>query len=69
VPRDTVGTRDGRRVVYLIEGDRARPVSVVEGVSDDEHVQIVSGLSAGDRVLADARAAVAPETRIRPITQ
>lgn len=68
LPRDAVGTRDGRRVVLKIEGGLVTPVEVTEGLTDGTRVQILSGLGAGDVVVADARRQVAPGTAVRPVT-
>jgi len=67
VPRDSVTTRDGTRVVQKVQGDTVQFVPVVEGLSDGTRVQIVSGLSAGDLVLADARRQLASGARVRAI--
>ena len=69
VPKEAVTTRDGRRVVLRIEGERVQLAPVVEGIADDTYVQIVSGLSAGDLLVADARKALEPGARIRPVRQ
>jgi RND family efflux transporter MFP subunit len=55
VPREAVTTQNGQRVAFKIEGSSLKAVPVVEGLSDGRAVQVISGLSAGDQVLADAR--------------
>jgi RND family efflux transporter MFP subunit len=67
VPTDAIVTRDGVRVAIRIEGDQAVPVSVTEGARDGRHIQVLSGLKAGDQVLADAKRPLAPGTRVRPV--
>jgi RND family efflux transporter MFP subunit len=67
VPKEAVTTRGGQRIVLRIDGDRVQPAPVVEGIADDTQVQIVSGLSGGDLLVADARKALEPGTRIRPV--
>jgi HlyD family secretion protein len=67
VPREAVGLRDGKRVVLRIAGERIEAVPVREGITDAGRVQVVSGLAAGDLLVADARRALAPGTRVRPI--
>lgn len=69
VPREAVVTRDGQRVALKVEGDRVVPVTVVEGLSDGRQVQIVSGLTAGDQVIADARRPLPADARVKPILQ
>ena len=67
VPKDAVTTRDGKRVVQKVQGDTLSFVEVTEGLADGARVQIVSGLAAGDTVLADARRQVAPGSKVRGI--
>jgi RND family efflux transporter MFP subunit len=67
VPREAVVARDGQRVVLKINGDTVAPVAVVEGLSDGRVVQIVSGLTAGDQVLADARRQLPADARVKPV--
>jgi cobalt-zinc-cadmium efflux system membrane fusion protein len=67
VPREAVVARDGQRVVLRINGDTVAPVAVVEGLSDGRVVQIVSGLTAGDQVLADARRQLPADARVKPV--
>jgi HlyD family secretion protein len=69
LPRESVVTRDGQRVALKVEGDKVIAVPVVEGLSDGRRVQIVSGLSAGDTVLADARRQLPPDARVNPVLQ
>ncbi len=67
VPKDAVATRDGKRVVQKVDGDTLTTVTVTEGLADGSRVQIVSGLAAGDVVLADARRQLAPGAKVRGI--
>ena len=67
VPRDAVATRDGRRVVLKVDGTTVREAPVTEGLSNGTQVEIASGLTAGDVIVADARRDVAPGATINPI--
>jgi membrane fusion protein (multidrug efflux system) len=67
IPREAVGTRDGKRVVLKVEDGTATPVEVTEGLSDGTRVQILQGLAPGDTVVADARRQVAAGTKVRPV--
>ena len=67
VPREAVGLSDGKRVVLRIAGERIETVPVTEGIADAGRVQVVSGLAPGDLLVADARRALAPGTRVRAI--
>ncbi len=67
VPREAVGTRDGKRIVLKVNDGLVSPVEVTEGLSDGGRVQIVKGLAAGDTVVADARRQVASGVKVRAI--
>jgi RND family efflux transporter MFP subunit len=67
VPREAVTTIDGRRSVLKVDGDTVTPVAVTEGVSDGRRIQILSGLAAGDTVMADARRQVPAGAKVRPV--
>ncbi len=67
LPREAVATRDGKRIVLKVDGEKATPVAVVEGLTDGRTVQIVSGISAGDQVIADARRQLPAEARVKAI--
>jgi RND family efflux transporter MFP subunit len=67
VPRESVTTRQGQRVVFRISGDRVQPAPVVEGLADDTRVQIVSGVAGGELLVADARKALEPGQPVRPV--
>jgi Cu(I)/Ag(I) efflux system membrane fusion protein len=67
VPREAVATRDGVRTVLRIQDGRLQPVRVVEGVSDAGRVQILSGLSPGELLVADGRRTLPPGARVTPV--
>lgn len=49
---DTTVTReDIRRVVFLVDGNRAKMVEVETGISDDTHIQILRGLDEGVEII------------------
>lgn len=63
VPARSVRREDGRSVVYVQNGDQAEPRAVRPGWRDGSWVEIVEGLSAGDRVLTNSGAAPEEVTR------
>jgi HlyD family secretion protein len=69
VPREAIVSRDGKRVVLKVSGERVAPTAVVEGLSDGRQVQIVSGLTPGDQVIADARRQLPADARVKPVLQ
>ena len=67
VPKEAVTSKDGKRVVRKVDGDKVTAVEVTEGLADGTRIQIVKGLSAGDIVLADARRPLAEGAKVRGI--
>jgi HlyD family secretion protein len=52
-----------RRVVFLKQGDIARQVRVRTGIADDNYVQIVSGIRAGDEVITGSYTAISKDLK------
>ena len=69
IPREAVVSRDGKRIVFKVDGGKVMPVAVLEGLTDGRQVQIVSGLDTGDQVLADARRQLPADARVKPVLQ
>lgn len=67
LPRDAVGTREGKRVVLKVHDGSVTPVEVTEGLADGGRVQILTGIAAGDTVVADARRQVSAGTKVRAV--
>lgn len=51
VPTSAVRTFGGRRYVTVVEGEVRQEVAITVGLESDQWVEVVSGLSVGDRVL------------------
>ena len=67
VPREAVFDRNGARAVYRLDGSIVKVATVSEGLSDGTHILLISGVKAGDVIIADARREVAEGARVRPI--
>jgi cobalt-zinc-cadmium efflux system membrane fusion protein len=52
VPGTALQTVDGERVVFVVTESGYEPRAVVAGRADEDHVEIVSGLAAGERYVA-----------------
>jgi RND family efflux transporter MFP subunit len=70
VPREAVLTRDGRPLVFKVEGDRAQWLYVELGESNDHMVEITSVLQGGtlepdDRVVVSDHLTLAHDAKIR----
>ena len=67
VPRDAVANRGVRSVVFVLDGQRVSRRDVRLGLGDDDKVQILEGLTAGDRVVVRGLETLTDGTRVRPV--
>jgi HlyD family secretion protein len=67
VPREAITTRGGKRIALRIENGIVTEAPVTEGLASATHVQIASGLNAGDTIVADARREVAVGAKVNAI--
>jgi len=67
IPREAITTQNGKRMVFKVDGETLSAVPVVEGLSDGRRVQVLSGISAGDQVLADARRQLPAGSRVKAV--
>src|SRR5688572_19772635 len=51
VPLQAVTTREGKPVVYLADGEEARPIDVQVGLYNTKFIEVTSGLKEGDHIL------------------
>ncbi len=51
VPQEAVVTKDGEKVVFVVEGGRARERRLKLGISDGRYVEVISGVRPGDVVV------------------
>ncbi|MDY3552640.1 efflux RND transporter periplasmic adaptor subunit [Gemmata sp. JC717] len=61
VPVQAVTETGGRHVCYIATGDKVEQREVAVGDGNDQLIQVVTGLAAGDRVALDARNRAAAE--------
>jgi multidrug efflux pump subunit AcrA (membrane-fusion protein) len=50
VPREAVTMLEGKKIVFVIEGEKVRQKEVEVGLKDVEKVEIVKGLSPGEKI-------------------
>ncbi len=70
IPREAVLTRDGRPLIFKVDGDRAQWLYVELGVSNDHLVEVTSVLQGGtlepgDRVVVSDHLTLAHEAKIK----
>jgi RND family efflux transporter MFP subunit len=65
VPKAAVRAADGREVVFVVKEDRVERRAVKVGTAQGEQVEVVSGLTAGERVVIDGPASLADGARVK----
>ena len=65
IPREAVTERGGRRVVFVLDGQRAVRREVVLGLGDDDIAEIRQGLEVGERVVVRGLETLTDGTRVR----
>jgi RND family efflux transporter MFP subunit len=65
VPREAVAERGGRKVVFVLKGQRVEQRDVVLGLGDDEIVEVRQGIEPGDRIVVRGLETLTDQTRVR----
>lgn len=65
VPRDAVADRGGKRVVFVLQGQRVVRREVALGLGDDRTVEVRSGVDLGERVVVRGLETLADGSRVR----
>jgi membrane fusion protein (multidrug efflux system) len=65
VPREAVTERGGRKVVFVLKGQKVERREVAVGLGDDEIVEIRQGLEAGERIVVRGLETLTDGTRVR----
>jgi len=64
IPAKAATSADGRQIVFVITNDHVERRAVSLGAVDGDVVEVVSGLSAGERIVVDAPAGLADGDRV-----
>jgi RND family efflux transporter MFP subunit len=67
VPREAVTERNGRSVVFVVDGQRAVLRSVALGLGDDERVEVLDGVEPGERLVVRGLETLTDGTRVRVV--
>jgi RND family efflux transporter MFP subunit len=51
VPKAAIVTKDGQDIVFVVKNDHAERVAIKVGGNDADRMEVLAGLSAGDRVV------------------
>ena len=56
MPKTAVRKEDGRDVVFVLRDDRVERRAVTAGADDGDQIEVVSGLTVGEKVVVDGPA-------------
>ncbi len=65
VPREAVDERGGKRVVFVVNGQRVAQREVALGLGDDEIVEVAGGVEVGERVVVRGLETLTDNQRVR----
>jgi membrane fusion protein (multidrug efflux system) len=65
IPREAVTDRGGRRVVFVLDGQRVEQREVGLGLGDDERIEVRQGIAAGERIVVRGLATLADDVFVR----
>jgi RND family efflux transporter MFP subunit len=65
VPKAAVRTADGRKVVFVLRGDRVERRAVSVGLEQGDQVEVLSGVNSGDRVVVDGPATLKDGDKVK----
>ena len=65
VPRAAVAERSGRKVVFVLDGQRVSKRTVQVGLGDNERVQVLAGLRVGDTIVKRGLMTLVDGARVR----
>lgn len=67
VPRDAIANRAGKRVAFVLDGQRVSRRDLRLGLGDDDKVQVLDGVAEGDRVAVRGLETLIDGSRIRVV--
>lgn len=65
VPKTALRSADGRSIVFVVKDDRVERRAVSVGIDNGDNVELVSGVSAGERVVVDGPATLKDGDKVR----
>ncbi|MCP3917352.1 MAG: efflux RND transporter periplasmic adaptor subunit, partial [bacterium] len=65
VPREAVTERGGRKVVFVLKGQRVSRREISLGLGDDDIVEVKTGLEAGERIVVRGLETLTDNARVR----
>ncbi|MBN1504572.1 MAG: efflux RND transporter periplasmic adaptor subunit [Candidatus Eisenbacteria bacterium] len=67
IPKRALVSEDDSHYVFTVASDTTRKVAVTPGITDGQYLEILSGLSAGDRVITVGQGGLKPGDKVRVV--
>jgi len=65
LPKAAIRTADGRSIVFVVKEDRVERRAISVGLENGDQVEVLSGVTAGERVVVDAPAALKDGDKVK----
>jgi RND family efflux transporter MFP subunit len=65
VPKTAVRTADGKSIVFVLKDDRVERRAISVGLENGDQVEVISGVSAGERVVVDGPASLKDGDKVK----
>jgi len=65
VPKSAIRTVDGKTVVFVLRDERVERRAVRAGLEDGDQIEVLSGLTAGERVVIEGAAELKDGDRVK----
>ncbi|MBS3807978.1 MAG: efflux RND transporter periplasmic adaptor subunit [Bacteroidales bacterium] len=65
LPREVVLDKNDRKVVYVVQQDRARERTVVTGIESEDRIEITNGIERDERVVTDGYETLRNRSKVR----
>lgn len=65
LPREVVLDKNDRKVVYVVQQERARERTVVTGIESDQRIEIIEGIEKDERVVTDGYETLRDRSKVR----
>jgi multidrug efflux pump subunit AcrA (membrane-fusion protein) len=65
VPKAAVRSADGQTVVFVVRDDRVERRAVKVGSAESDQIEVLSGLTAGDRVVVEGHDSLVDGARVK----
>lgn len=65
LPREVVLDKNNRKIVYVVQRERAQERTVVTGIESDQRVEIIEGIEEDERVVTDGYETLRNRSKVR----